>query len=100
MMIIGIYEPALCSYCLYQSGVEFSDKSKEIVFNAVSLVSFMQIRLKTHFHNWIFSPLSGNLSGQNKVPGQILAYLIEKWPIYSLPRFAISRHTLLYRFEA
>ena len=74
MMIIGIYEPALCSYCLYQSGVEFSDKSNEIVFNTVSPVSFMQIRLKTHFYNWIFLPLSGNLLGQNRAPYQILAF--------------------------
>ena len=34
---------------IYQSGVEFSSKSNEIGLNAVSLVSFMQIRLKNPF---------------------------------------------------
>ena len=34
---------------IYQIGAEFSGKSNEIVFNAVSLVSFMQIRLKNPF---------------------------------------------------
>ena len=34
---------------IYQSGVEFSDESNELVFNAVSLISFMQIMLKTPF---------------------------------------------------
>ena len=66
---------------IYQFRVEFSGKSNVIVFNAVYPVSFMQIRLKTHFYNQIFLPLSGNLSGQNKVPYQILAYNIEKLPI-------------------
>ena len=33
----------------YQIGEEFSSKSNEIVFKAVSLVSFMQIRLKKTF---------------------------------------------------
>ena len=81
---------------IYQSGVEFSGESNKIVFNAVSPVSFMQIRLKTHFYNQIILPLLGNLSGQNKVLYQILAYYIEKWPIYSLPRFGNYRRTLLY----
>ena len=36
-----------------------------------------------------------NSSGQNIVPYQILAYYIEKWPIYSLPQFGNSRRTLL-----
>ena len=50
---------------IYQSGVEFSGKSNEIVFNAVSLISFMQIRLKNTFLQLnIFAPV-GNLSGQN-----------------------------------
>ena len=40
--------------------------------------------------------LSGNLSGQNIVPYQILAYFIEKLPIYSLPPFGNSRRNLLY----
>ena len=31
----------------------------------------------THFYNWIFIPLSGNLLGQNKIPNQILANYIE-----------------------
>jgi len=30
-----------------------------------------KLGLKTHFYNWIFSPLSGNLSGQNRVPYKI-----------------------------
>ena len=62
-------------------------------------MGFMQIRLKTHFYNWIFLQLSEKLSGQNIVPYQILAYYIEKWPIYSLPRFGNSRRTLLYAPE-
>ena len=60
---------------IYQSGLEFSSKSNEIGFNAVSPVSFMQIRLKKTFLFW---PLSGNISGQNIVPYQILAHYIEK----------------------
>ena len=56
---------------VYQSRVEFSDESNEIVFNTVSPVSFMQIKFKTHFYIWIFLSLSENLLGQNRAPYQI-----------------------------
>ena len=36
---------------MYQITVELSGKCNETVFNAVALVSFMQIRLKKHFYN-------------------------------------------------
>ena len=55
---------------IYQSGVEFSSKFNEIGSNAVSLVSFMQIRFKNPFLQ--LTPVSSDLLGQNILPIQIL----------------------------
>ena len=59
---------------MYQIGVEFSGESNEKGFNTVTFVSFMQIRLKNPFLQLNIFATVGQISGQNKVPYQILAY--------------------------
>ena len=63
----------------YQIEVESNEK----VFNAVALC---ELALNPIFTTEYICNLSG----------QILAYYIEKWLIYSLPQFRNSRRTLLY----
>ena len=101
---------------IYQSGVEFSSESNEIGFNAVSLVSFMQIRLKNPFlqlnifttvgefirqkYSTIWNLLNWKMADLQPPPTRTLMYLGDIWhSLFSSKDVSVSFFIECARFD-